>query len=56
MAYLFRSPTFKCQLPLTDIYYTCDHKTACFNLQYDLAKIEYESNAYLNYSQKSITQ
>lgn len=39
MAYLFRSPTFLCRLPFTDIYYTCDHKTACYFLQHDMAKV-----------------
>jgi hypothetical protein len=29
MAYFFRSPSFTCRIPLTDIFYTCSENIAC---------------------------
>lgn len=29
MAFFFRSPSFTCRIPLTDIFYTCTESTAC---------------------------
>lgn len=29
MAYFFRSPTFSCRVPLTDIFYGCSQTFAC---------------------------
>ena len=29
MAYFFRTPSFSCRIPLTEIYFSCTHNTAC---------------------------
>lgn len=29
MAFFFRSPSFSCRIPLTDIFYSCSESTAC---------------------------
>lgn len=55
MAYLFRSPTFLCRLPLTEIFFSCDPKLACYNLEHGLAKIVYK-NTLFDFNQVSITQ
>lgn len=56
MAFLFRAPTFRCRIPLTDFYMPCHQNVACQYIDTEFVKVVYETTNYLNFNQKSITE
>ena len=57
MAFLFRAPTFRCRIPLTDFYVPCHQTIACkFIDNSDHVKVVYETSTYLDFNQVSITE
>lgn len=57
MAVLFRTPSFKCRIPLTSFWLTCEAADACRNINSDRVRMDFDrSGGWLNSHQVSITE
>ena len=56
MAFLFRAPTFRCRIPLTDSYMPCHQNIACPFINTDFVQVVFETSNNLNFNQVSITE
>jgi hypothetical protein len=55
MAFLFRSPTFLCRIPLADLWIPCYASDACKYINTEYVKINFENSSWLSFYQISIT-
>lgn len=57
MAVLFRSPSFKCRIPLTDLWFPCYASEACKYLDSGYVKMDFDSpGKWFSTHQVSITE